>query len=337
MSRPLRWGVLSTASINAKMLAAAALCDAVDVVAVASRDRAKSETYAANWGIPKSFGGYDDLLADESVEVVYISLPNGMHHEWTMRALRAGKHVLCEKPYSRSPIEVEEAFSEAQQRGLILSEAFMFRYHPQMVRLHEMVLQERVIGELRLIASSFSWPNETSDHIVLDLALEGGSLLDVGVYCLSVGRLLAGEPRTATAQQITEASGVDESFVATMEFDSTVLAHFDCSIQLPHRSHLEVVGSLGSITVSDPWICDHPALTVNLRDGASWVVAVPEADSYQLELEEFGKAVRGETNTLLSRVDALGQARAVDALFRAANTGQRVQLDDLVRSSIASA
>jgi xylose dehydrogenase (NAD/NADP) len=116
-----------------------------------------------------------------------------------------------------------------------------------------------------------------------------------------------------------------------------VLAHFDCSIRLPDRSHLEVVGSLGSISVSDPWICEHPALTVNLRDGASWVVAIPEADSYQLELEEFGKAVRGETNMLLSRVDALGQARAVDALFRAASTGQRVQLDDLVRSSIAPA
>ena len=231
---------------------------------------------------------------------------------------------LCEKPYSRSPAEVEEAFSEARERELVLSEAFMFRYHPQVLRLAELVLVKRVIGDLRLIASSFSWPTETPDDIRLDASLGGGALLDVGVYCISAGRMLAGEPRTVTAQQVTGVTGVDEAFVATMEFDSAVVAHFDCGIHLPDRSHLEVVGSLGSITVSDPWHCDQPALTVTLQGGASWVIAIPEADSYQLELEEFGKAVRGEANMLLGREDALGQARAVDALFRSASTGRRV-------------
>lgn len=327
MGTPLRWGVLSTASINDKVLTGAALASSTDVVAVASRSAAKAEAYAARWDIPKAYGGYENLLADDSVDAIYISLPNGLHHEWTMRALEAGKHVLCEKPYSRWPTEADAAFSAAQRRGLVLSEAFMFRYHPQIVRLAEMVLVEGAIGEVQLIATSFSWPTETADDIRLDASLGGGSLLDVGVYCVSAGRMLAGEPRSVTAQQLTGPTGVDDAFVATMEFDSSVVAHFDCGIHLPDRSHLEVVGTLGTITVSDPWHCDEPRITVLLQDGTSREEPVLRANSYQLELEEFGNAVRGERHKLLGREDALGQARAIDALFLAADTGQRVHLD----------
>ena len=327
MESPLRWGVLSTASINNKVLAGAALASDTEVLAVASRSSAKAEQYAAHWGIPRAYGGYESLLGDDEVDAVYISLPNGLHHEWTMRSLEAGKHVLCEKPYSRRPAEVDAAFSAAQRLGLVLSEAFMFRYHPQIVRLAEMVLVEGTIGKVQLIASSFSWPTETADDIRLDASLGGGSLLDVGVYCVSAGRLLAGEPRSVTAQQLTGPTGVDDAFVATMEFDSAVVAHFDCGIHLPDRSHLEVVGVLGTITVSDPWHCDQPRIAVSLQGGASREVPVPRANSYQRELEEFGKAVRGDQHELLGREDALGQARVVDALFLAADTGQRVDLE----------
>ncbi len=327
MHGPLRWGVLSTASINEKVLAGAARCDDADVVAVASRSESRAKAYAAQWNIPTAYGTYDGLLADDSVDAVYISLPNGLHHEWTMRALRAGKHVLCEKPYSRWPAEVEAAFASAQDLGLVLSEAFMFRYHPQIVRLAELVLDEGVIGEVQLIASAFSWPTERADDIRLDASLGGGALLDVGVYCVSVGRLLAGEPRSVTAQHVTDATGVDVALVGTMEFASSAMAHFDCAIHLPDRSHLEVVGSLGSITVSDPWHCVDPRLTVVLQGEAPRDASAGHANSYQLELEEFGRAVRGEPNKLLGRHDALGQARVVDALFRAADMGQRVHVD----------
>lgn len=324
MEAPLRWGVLSTASINEKVLTAAARSHKAEVVAVASRSESKANAFAARWNIPTAYGTYGGLLADDSVDAVYISLPTGLHHEWTMRALEAGKHVLSEKPYSRWPAEVEAAFAAAQDLGLILSEAFMFRYHPQIVRLAELVLDEGVIGELQLIASSFSWPTETVDDIRLDASLGGGALLDVGVYCISVCRLLAGEPQSVTAQQVTGATGVDGAFVATMEFGSCAMAHFDSAIHLPDRSHLEVVGSLGSITVSDPWHCADPRLTVILQGEAPRDAPTSRADSYELELEEFGKAVRVEPNKLLGRDDALGQARTVDALFRAADTGQRV-------------
>lgn len=325
--RPLRWGILSTASINEKMLAGAARCASADFVSVASRSQQRAGEYASRWNIETAHGSYEGLLADGSIDAVYISLPSGLHHEWTIRALRAGKHVLCEKPYSRWPAEVEEAFSLAQDLGLVLSEAFMFRYHPQIVRLAELVLDEGMIGDLRLVTSSFSWPTETVDDIRLDAALGGGGLLDVGVYCVSVARLLAGEPRSVTAQQVSDPTGVDGALVGTMEFAASAMSHFDCGIHLPDRSHLEVVGSLGTIDVSDPWHCADPELTLTLQGEAPRVVRVGRANSYQLELEEFGRAVRRQPNKLLGRVDAVGQARTVDALFRAAETGQRAWVD----------
>ena len=173
MSAPIRWGVLSTASINEKMLAGAALAKDVDVVAVASRDVDRADTFAARWGIGRAYGSYDALLADDTIDAVYVPLPNRMHHQWTLRALRAAKHVLCEKPYSRQPVEVEEAFGEAAARGLVLSEGFMYRYHPQISELARIIADEDLIGEVRLVVSSFTWMTESSDDVRLNASLDG--------------------------------------------------------------------------------------------------------------------------------------------------------------------
>lgn len=332
MNGALRWGVLSTALINEKVLAGAARSDSVEVVAVASRDRARAEEFARRWDIPTSHGSYDDLLADDDVEAVYIPLPNGMHHEWTMRALAAGRHVLCEKPYSRHPALVEEAFAEAEKRGLVLSEAFMYRYNPQIVRLTGLVLTDRVIGDVRMVVASFSWPTALTGDVRLDPELEGGALLDVGCYCVSAARLLAGEPLSVTSQQLLGPTGVDISFAATMEHEGGVLTHLDAALHLPDRSHLEVVGTLGTITVHDPWHCFTPGLTVTPVATSEapapkpYAVEVPVASSYQRELEEVGRAARGEVNVLLGRADALGQSRAIQALESAARTGARAQV-----------
>jgi len=323
MSEPLHWGVLSTALINEKMLPGAARSSDVEVVAIASRDARRAEAFAARWGIGRAYGSYDDLLCDDAVDAVYVPLPNGLHHPWTLRALQAGKHVLCEKPYSRRPADVEEAFAEADGRGLVLSEGFMYRYHPQIRELARIVRDEGLIGDVRLVASSFTWPMDAPGDVRLDSSMDGGSLLDVGVYCVSAARLLAGEPRTVAAHQVLGPTGVDVSFVATMELGSGALAHFDCGVNLPDRSHLEVVGSKGTLHVSDPWHCLEPGLTLVPQGKPALRVPVPQANSYQLELEEFGKAVRRETHHLLGRDDALRQARAVDALFRAAASGKR--------------
>ena len=320
MTRPVRWGVLSTALINRKLLAGARLSDQVEVLGVASRDAGRAERYAADQGIPHAFGCYEDLLADPDIEAVYIPLPNALHHPWTLTALRAGKHVLCEKPYSRDPAEVAEAFGLARERGLILSEAFMYRYNPQIRRLADLV-DDGAIGELRLINASFSWPTPLEGDIRTDAALAGGSLMDVGCYCVSAARLLAGEPVAVTAATVQGPSGVDVRMVATMTFGDGVLAHLDSAFHVPDRSHLEVVGSTGSLRVSDPWHCLTPGLQLTDLQGVTVEVPVETANSYRLELEQMGAAIRGEPNLLLGLDDALGQARTIDALYRSAASG----------------
>jgi xylose dehydrogenase (NAD/NADP) len=325
MTEPVRWGILSTALINTKVLRGAALSADVGVVAVGSRDAERSREFASQWGIARAYGSYDELLADPDIEAVYIPLPNSMHHTWTMRSLQAGKHVLCEKPYSRHSADVVEAFDEAERRDLILSEAFMFRYHPQTRALVEL-LRSGQLGRLRLISGAFSGPTEKPGDVRLDPELDGGSLMDVGVYPLSAARLLAGEPTSVTAHQATGATGVDVSFTATLRFDDDALAHFDCGFHIPDRSYLEVVGSLGRVEVSDPWHCFEPALTVTMHDAEPVRTSIEHANSYQLELEEFGKAVRGEPNQLLGRADAEGQAKAIEALYKAADSGTAVPI-----------
>ena len=321
MDRPVRWGVLSTALITTKLLGGAAQSDDVEVLATASRDRDKAVRHAERWGIRRAYGDYEELLTDPDVEAVYVPLPNALHHTWTMRALEAGKHVLCEKPYSRRPADVREAFDLAQERGLVLSEAFMYRYNPQTRRLAELV-REGAIGELRQIVSSFSWPTGASGDVRLDPALDGGSLLDVGVYCVSAARLLAGEPRLVSGHAVNGPTGVDVGFAGTLAFAGDVLATFDCGFHLPDRSHLEVVGTTGSLVVHDPWHCVEPGIRFQPWDGRAQAMDVPRADSYRLELEEFGKAVRGRPHSLLGRDDALGQAAAVEALYAAAASGR---------------
>lgn len=326
MTDVVRWGVLSTALINRKVLAGAALSPVVDVLAVASRDGDRAKAYAEQHGIPRAYGGYEALLADPDVEAVYIPLPNAMHHQWTLRALEAGKHVLCEKPYSRRPDEVHEAFELADRLGLVLSEAFMYRYNPQTRRVVDLV-RDGAIGELRMVVASFSWPAPLTGDIRLDPALDGGSLMDVGCYCVSAARLLAGEPLSVSAHQVIGPHGVDAQLAATLSFPGGVLAHVDSAFHVPDRSHLEVVGTEGTIRVSDPWHCLAPGIRLTARDGEVRELPVDLASSYQLELEQLGAAIHGEPNALLGVDDAVGQARAIEAIYRAADSGQVVTLE----------
>ena len=182
MSQPtLRWGLLSTANINVEIIAGAAETDAAEIVAVASRDAERARRYAEERGIPTAHGSYEALLADDSVDAVYVSLPNGLHHEWTMKALAAGKHVLCEKPYSRRPAEVEEAFAAAAAAGLVLMEAFMYRHHPQ-TREIERIVKDGEIGRVVFVAATFTFPLTDLTNVRALPELDGGALMDVGCY-----------------------------------------------------------------------------------------------------------------------------------------------------------
>ena len=257
----VKWGILSTADINRKLLAGAAQSDEVDVVAVGSRDLSRATEYARTWGIERAYGTYDELLADPDVEAVYIPLPNTMHSEWSIRALEAGKHVLCEKPFSRHIGDVEAAFDAADRTGLHLSEAFMYRHHPQIARLTELVASG-AIGELRVIRTAFSYSLYDADNIRLRTDVEGGSLMDVGCYCVSGARLLGGEPESVVGAAHIGSSGTDWVFSGLMRFPRNVTALFDCGTSLPDRDELEAIGTEGSIFLDDPWHGQSPVIEV---------------------------------------------------------------------------
>jgi predicted dehydrogenase len=320
----VRWGILSTADINRKLLAGAAESDVVDVVAVGSRDLPRAEEFARTWGIERAYGSYDELLADPEVEAVYIPLPNTMHCEWSIRALEAGKHVLCEKPLSRHPADVEAAFDAADRTGFLLSEAFMWRHNPQTRRLAELVA-EGAIGELRLIRSAFSYALFDHDNIRLRTDVEGGSLMDVGCYNVSGSRLLGGEPISVSGHQYTGPSGTDWVFTGVLRFPGDVLATFDCATSMASRDELEAIGTEGSLFLDDPWHCRSPVIEVRRDDGTERIELEPQ-DSYRLELEDLSAAIREGRSPLLGREDAMGQVRVIDALFRSAAQGQVVAL-----------
>jgi D-xylose 1-dehydrogenase (NADP+, D-xylono-1,5-lactone-forming) len=313
----VRWGFLSTARINRLLLEGARLSDRVEVVAVASRDAARARAYADEHGIERAHGSYDALLADPEVDAIYISLPNSLHVEWTLRALAAGKHVLVEKPFSRRAADVERVFDAAEQAGLVVSEAFMWRHHPQTKTLAELVTGGR-IGRLRLVRAAFSFLLSRPGDVRLSADLDGGALMDVGCYCVSAARLLAGEPERVTGEQIVGESGVDTVFAGTFRLPGDVVAHFDCGLVLPERAELEVVGDEGALFLADPWHARDPGLELRRPGREPELIAVPRANSYQLQLENVSDAIRGEAPLLLGRDDAVGQARALEALYEAA-------------------
>jgi predicted dehydrogenase len=317
------WGIISTADINRKVIPGAKESSKVELAAVASRDQARAEEYARTWGIERAYGSYEALLADPDVEAVYISLPNTLHCEWSIRALEAGKHVLCEKPLSRHTEEVEAAFDAAERTGRLLSEAFMYRHNPQTKRLRELV-ENGAIGELRLIRSTFSYSLYDADNIRLRTDVEGGALMDVGCYCISGSRLLGGEPESVYGQAWYGPSGTDWVFAATLRFPGDVLAVFDCGTAMPERDELEAVGSEGSLFLDDPWHCNVPVIEHRRGDEVERIELEP-ADSYRLELENMSDAIRGEGELLLGREDAIGQARTLEALHESATSGKPVE------------
>jgi predicted dehydrogenase len=324
MNGTVRWGFLSTANINDKLLAGAAQSDRVDVIAVASRDAPRAEAYARERGIARAHGSYAELLADPDVEAVYISLPNSLHVEWSIRALEAGKHVLCEKPLSRRPEDVERAFDAAEQSDRLLMEAFMYRHNPQTARLGELVAVG-AIGRLRLVRAAFSFPLADAENVRLDASLDGGALMDVGCYCVSGLRLLGGEPEQVYGQQVLSESGVDELFTGTMRFPGDVLGQFDAGLVLLERDELEAVGEEGSLFLDDPWHCQRPVIELRTARGVEEIAVAP-ADSYRLELENLSAAIRGKAEPVLGREDAVGQARTIEALYRSAAEGRPVSI-----------
>ncbi len=316
---PVRWGLLGTARINDAILEGARHATRAEVVAVGSRDPGRAAAYAAEKGLSVAHGSYEALLADPGIDAVYISLPNALHHPWTLAALRAGKHVLCEKPYSRRPEEVDEAFDLAAAHGLVLAEAFMWRQTPMVARF---LAELPSIGRLQLIRASFSFVLSDEADIRVNAGLHGGSLMDVGCYTVSAARLIAGaEPEAVGAMADLDASGVDRRLVGLLRFPDGVLAQVASGFTSDHRS-VEAIGTEGSLRMVDPW---HGRPSVIVR-GDGEAIELERSDPYGLELDDLAGAIRDGRPALLGRDDALGQARTIAALYAAADSGATVRV-----------
>ena len=325
--KKLRWGLLSTARINRVMLPPLRSSARNELTAVASRDMARAQVYANERNIPRVFGSYEAMLADPDVDVIYNPLPNSMHAEWTIKAAEAGKHVLCEKPLANTIEEVDAITAAAKKAGVVVMEAFMYRHHPQTLKVKEMV-ESGAIGKLQLIHGSFTFEISDEGDVRLNSSLGGGSIWDIGCYPISYARLIAGaEPIEVFGWQITgKASGVDETFTGQMRFPNNVYAQFDCGFRTPQRTHLELVGDKGNIIIKTPFnpILNEEIIVTN-GDGKN-IVTIPGEDLYLGEVENMADAILNGQPPRMSLADSRSNVATIKALLRSAQEGKPITM-----------
>jgi predicted dehydrogenase len=322
----LRWGILSTANIaRVAVIPAIRASRNGDVHAVASRNRERAYGFASDLGIPQSYGSYEALLAAGDIDAVYIGLPNSLHCEWTVKAAQAGKHILCEKPLGATALECEEMDRAARKSGVVLMEAFMYRFHPRIGRVSKLIA-EGVIGPLRAIQSSFTFRLRRGDDIRLSKELAGGSLMDVGCYCVNVSRTLAAsEPLEAQAFAEWLESGVDAQMAGTLRFEGGLLAQFDCALTLERRESFQAVGPEGHLAVGSAFLPGTGETTIEVHHGRASrsLHTLPGADEYQLMVEHFADCALGGAQVRYPATEAAANLRAIEALYRSARNGGR--------------
>ena len=325
-ARILRWGILGTAHINRALIPPLRASARNELVAVASRDPERGRAYAAEWGIPRAFGSYEALLADREIDVIYNSLPNSLHPTWTIKAAQAGKHVLCEKPLATTVEEVDAIAAAARQAGVVVAEAFMYRHHPQTLRVKELV-DGGAVGRLRLVRGAFTFNLTRPGDVRLDPALGGGSIWDVGCYPISFARLVVGaEPREVFGWQMTGPTGVDEVFAGQMRFPGEVYAQFDCGFRAPYRTFVEIVGSEGSLTVPHPFKVGLNEQITITRDDAVETIPIPDQELYLGEVEDMADAILLGKPPRVSLADSRGNVAAILALLQSAREGKPVKV-----------
>jgi len=325
--KKLRWGLLSTARINRAVLLPLRTSDRNELTAVASRDLERAQQYANEKNIPRVFGSYEEMLADPDIDVIYNPLPNNMHPEWTVKAAQAGKHVLCEKPLANTVEEVDMINEAAQKAGVVVMEAFMYRHHPQTLKVKELV-DGGAIGKLQLIRGSFTFAISNEDDVRLNASLGGGSIWDIGCYPISYARLIAGaEPVEVFGWQLTgQRSGVDETFAGQMRFPNDVFAQFDSGFRTPRRSHIELVGTEGTIEVPQPFQpYSHEKIIIRNGDKEQ-IVEIPGEDLYLGEVENMADAVLDGKPIRMSLTDSRNNVATIQALLRSAQAGKPINL-----------
>jgi D-xylose 1-dehydrogenase (NADP+, D-xylono-1,5-lactone-forming) len=333
--RKLRWGVLSTARIADAQVRAISMSNNSELAAIASRTLSLAEDWAKQRNVPHAFGSYEEMLASDLIDAVYIGLPNGLHKEWAIKALQNGKHVLCEKPLASNAAEVREIIAAADGTGLKAMEAFMYRFHPQIERMRQL-LTSGAIGELKVIRASFGFFLDIPDDVRWSLDLAGGVLMDMGCYCVNVSRIIGGgNPSSVTAHEILTPGGVDATLVGTMKFPNGILATLDCSFRtgIVLQQALSVSGTEGHLSLSDPFHSDEEPVTITIdkasqidNGGPIEIMEIPGVNHYHIMLEHFADAVLNDHPVAYTLQDSLGNMQTIDALKESARIGKRVEI-----------
>lgn len=339
----LRWGLLSTARINDRLIDAIRRCPDQSIVAVASRTPEAAAAYAHQRDIPVALGSYDDLSAFDDVDAVYVPLPNHLHAEWAIRLAEAGKHVLCEKPLALSVAEVDAMVAAARAAGVVLQEACPTRFHPQTAALADIVRSDSV-GGVRYAHASFTFTLPSQEDIRLDPAIGGGALWDVGGYPISVYQAILGRnPEAVTGHAAWGPTGVDLSFTAQLDYDDGASVQFFVSMAAPITRHLAVFGPHGLVDVTQPWLTalgEVPEVRVEstpsgLATGtfgdqsgevkvSAWTY--PPSDVYVDEVQTFAAVVRGEATTPYPLDSSRANIAVMCALLESARSGERVRI-----------
>jgi len=328
----IRWGLLSTARINRSLIPPIRQSERSELVAVASRTLDKAQAYAQEWDIPTAYGSYQALLADPQVDVVYISLPNTMHGEWTVKAAEAGKHVLCEKPLVPTLAEFDQVEAAAAASGVTVFEAFMYLHHPQ-TRTVQTLVREGKVGQVQLITSWFSFylPPEQSTNIRLNPELAGGSLWDVGVYPNSmVVAMLGTAPVEVWAQQAVGETGVEVTLLGQMRFADGAVAQIASSFRMPFRWGTEIIGDAGILTIPSPWKPgadgEDTHVTFIPRDGVPETLTFPAVDPYLCEVQAMEACILDGVAPRVPLSMSRDFLRSVLALYKSARLAEPISL-----------
>ena len=326
MNARIRWGILSTANIAVKRFIPGAQASRNGVVAaIASRDGARASEVAARLGIARSYGSYEELLADPEIDAIYIALPNSLHAEWIVKAAAAGKPVLCEKPLASTSAEAAAAIERCASLGVPLMEAFMYRFHPQHARVRALI-DAGAIGELRAVRTAFTFLLEPfpATNVRLNPDLVGGALMDVGCYCVNAARMLFGEePAWAAAQwDFRPEFGVEVALAGVLGFSDHRMATFDCGFRATGQGYYLVAGTKGQIEALNAFVPQPEDVSILVTDAAGRrEERIPGVDQYRLEAEEFADALLERRPPRIPPSDTLGTLRAIEALHRSARAG----------------
>ncbi|QMV43394.1 Gfo/Idh/MocA family protein [Cohnella cholangitidis] len=327
----IRWGILGCAAIADRAVIPAIQASLTgELIGIASRDENKAKAKAEQFNIPKSYGSYEAMLADPEIDAIYIPLPNHMHKEWTIAAANTGKHILCEKPLALNAAEAQEMVDYCKEAGVHLAEAFMYRHHPRIARVKEIIASGE-IGELRAIRGVFTYNGAESKGDIRHVkAWGGGGLYDVGVYPLSAARLIMGiEPEAVTVRALfsPEHGDVDMMASGLVEFPGNVALTFDCGMWAAFRNELEIVGTAGTITLKPSFLPSKENDDITIQVGDAIRKEGPYGvDAYVAQSDQFARVVWGEEAPAYPAQDAVASMKLVDACIESARSRRRIVL-----------